>query len=484
MSTALFWFRQDLRSQDNPALAQACANHQKIIPVYINDPMPPLAMGAAQKWWLYHSLCALKKDLIQVGLDLFFKKGKPLLVLQELIATEQIDAIYWNRCYEPMHIARDQQIKTELKALGVDVISCNGLLLHEPWEVLNQSKEYFKVFTPYWRQAVRQMQIRPLMQITDWPKLQKISTDDLHNWQLTPTKPNWASEFSQHWQPGEIGAIEKLDQFIHTALQDYQEARNEPGKLGTSKLSPHLHFGEISPQYIWTAVHEAMQDPRCNQQSAQVFLAELGWREFSYQLLYHYPQLPDSNFKRQFDHFPWQEDEKAIERWQKGLTGFPIVDAGMRELWHTGYMHNRVRMIVASFLTKDLLIDWRKGAAWFWDTLLDADLANNSASWQWVAGSGADASPYYRVFNPVLQGEKFDVQGEYTKRWVPELAQVPLQWLHKPWEAPKGTLPIELGKDYPLPMVDHAAARLTALAYYKNLADEKKHHKDQTENDD
>jgi len=472
MSVAIFWFRQDLRCHDNPALTLACSSHKKIIPLYIKDPTPALTIGGAQQWWLHHSLQSLKEDLNTHQLDLNLRQANPLNLLKALIKEHQVDAVYWNRCYEPMHIARDQQIKTELRALGVEVVSCNGSLLQEPWEVLNQSGSYFKVFTPYWRQCLRQLQVKPPVHIDNWPSNHPITSDTLEAWDLLPTKPNWAKEFSVFWQPGEAGAMANLHDFIDFHLQDYKELRNEPGKPGTSRLSPHLHFGEISPQQIWEAVHIAMQDPKCNQQSAQTFLAELGWREFSYQLLYHYPELMDTNFKRQFDQFAWHDDPAALALWQKGLTGYPIVDAGMRELWRTGYMHNRVRMIVASFLTKHLLIDWRRGAEWFWDTLVDADLANNSASWQWVAGSGADASPYYRIFNPVVQGEKFDPHGHYTRQWVPELAKVPDKWLHKPWEAPSGALGLTLGKEYPLPLVDHATARERALSNYKQLSQE------------
>jgi len=469
MSTALYWFRQDLRCLDNPALSLACANHKKLIPLYINELNPTLKTGSAQKWWLYHSLVSLQKNLKKAGLDLFFRQANPLELIEELIRHYQIEAVYWNRCYEPMHIVRDKKIKAALNALGVKVISCNGSLLNEPWEVLNQSGTFFKVFTPYWRQCIRQMQSKPLNSITQWPLLETISSDSIDDWHLTPKNPNWASGFATYWQPGEAGAIKNLEHFIETSLSDYKELRNQPTKQGTSKLSPHLHFGEISPRIIWESVQRAMQELKGAVSSAETFLSELGWREFSYQLLYHYPELVDTNFKRQFDSFPWQEDEEALHRWQQGLTGYPIVDAGMRELWHTGYMHNRVRMIVASFLTKDLMIDWRRGAEWFWDTLLDADLASNSASWQWVAGSGADAAPYYRIFNPTLQGVKFDPLGAYTKQWVPELKNVPAKWIHQPWDAPQGALGITLGKDYPLPMVDHATARQLALSYYKNL---------------
>jgi deoxyribodipyrimidine photo-lyase len=470
MSTALFWFRQDLRCQDNPALSLACSQHEKLIPLYIKELNPVLPIGKAQEWWLHHSLLALKADLHQAGLDLYCRHAEPLALLKELIAQYKVEAVYWNRCYEPMLSARDQGIKSALKALGIKVISCNGSLLNEPWQVLNQSGTYFKVFTPYWRQCLRHIQNRSLLHIGQWPSVQAIPSELIEDWGLAPKNPNWADEFSQYWQPGEHGALLKLKQFINDHITDYKALRNIPAITGTSCLSPHLHFGEISPQTIWEAVHEVMQNPDCDLMSAQTFLAELGWREFSYQLLYHYPQLSTKNFKQQFDTFPWQNDEAQLKRWQQGLTGYPIVDAGMRELWRTGYMHNRVRMIVASFLTKDLMMDWQKGAAWFWDTLLDADLANNSASWQWVAGSGADAAPYYRVFNPVLQGEKFDPQGEYVKRWVPELAAVASRWVHHPWEAPKGSLPLTLGKDYPLPMVDHSLARQVALASYQRLS--------------
>lgn len=469
MSIALIWFRQDLRCEDNPALALACKKHKYLIPLYIKESEQGLAVGAAQHWWLHHSLEALQRDLQQVGLDLHFKSGNAHTILQELINEYCIDAVYWNRCYEPQQRARDQEIKTQLKEQGLEVVSCNGSLLHEPWQVLNQSGEFFKVFTPYWRQCLKQIQVRSLLTVAHWPQLKAIASETLDEWQLLPSKPDWAKQFAEHWQPGAAGAALKLSQFLDNTLSGYKQSRNEPGVYGTSRLSPHLHFGEISPQQVWFALQQAMHEPDCDLASAETFLAELGWREFSYQLLYHVPQLAEQNFKTQFDHFPWQNDHSVLKLWQQGLTGYPIVDAGMRELWQSGYMHNRVRMIVASFLTKDLMIDWRLGAAWFWYTLLDADLANNSASWQWVAGSGADAAPYYRVFNPVLQGEKFDPLGDYVRRWLPELAGVPNQWLHHPWDAPKGSLPITLGVDYPLPIVDHASARARALSSYKQL---------------
>lgn len=469
MSTAIVWFRQDLRCHDNPALTLACKNHEKLIPLYIKELKPVLAMGAAQQWWLHHSLLSLKHDLKKVNMELCLREADPLELFKELVSLYDVKTVYWNRCYEPMSIARDTLIKKELKALGINVISSNGSLLLEPWDVVTQSGSYFKVFTPYWRQCLRQIQVKPLEPIAQWPLNQPASSARIEEWNLLPKHPNWAVEFSQHWQPGEDGAFIKLNHFLAEHLQGYKELRNEPAISATSRLSPHLHFGEISPHQIWMAMQQIMQDPDCDLLSAQSYLSELGWREFSYHLLYHFPQLMEANFKGQFDSYPWLEDEQSLQSWQQGLTGYPIIDAGMRELWRTGYMHNRVRMIVASFLTKDLMIDWRKGAAWFWDTLVDADLASNSASWQWVAGSGADAAPYYRIFNPVLQGEKFDPHGEYVKRWVPELMAVSSKWVHQPWKAPQGSLSITLGVDYPLPIVDHALARQMALLNYQQI---------------
>ncbi|RUR10169.1 deoxyribodipyrimidine photo-lyase [Legionella sp. km772] len=463
MSVALIWFRQDLRCQDNPALTQAC-QHQQLLPLYIQEMPPTLAVGSAQRWWLHHSLNSLRASLRERHLDLFLRQGDALSILEELIAQHPIEAVYWNRCYEPSTRQRDERIKTLLKQLGIKVISFNGSLLHEPWEVLNKTGEHFKVFTPYWRQCLKQMTTQRMPQIKTWPTLYAIESESLADWQLLPKKPNWAAGFSQHWQPGEQGAWQQLSRFLNNDLASYKQARNNPGDECTSRLSPHLHFGELSPQQIWAAVQDKMQDLTCNLASVECFLSELGWREFSYQLLYHQPQLPEQNFKKSFDAFVWDDNTAALSLWQKGLTGYPIVDAGMRELWATGFMHNRVRMITASFLTKDLLIDWRHGAAWFWDTLVDADLANNSASWQWVAGSGADAAPYYRIFNPVLQGEKFDPQGCYVKRWLPELAPISNKWIHCPWQAPNFA-----STGYPAPIVDHALARQIALERYKQL---------------
>lgn len=467
--TAIVWFRQDLRTHDNPALTEACNHHQQVIPLYIAAENPVRTVPGAQRWWLHHSLKALSNELKSFDMLLCLRHGSPLIILEELIKKHDITAVYWNRCYEPESIDRDTLIKSKLIEQGIEVQSFNGSLLNEPWTVKNQQGHFFKVFTPYWKQALRQIDSAPELSLKK-STTPTINSDKLEDWQLIPSNPNWAQGFSEYWEPGEAGALKKLDYFVEHCLNHYKEERDIPSLAATSRLSPHLHFGEISPRIIWNAILRAKQDPESNHRSADHFLSELGWREFSYHLLYHFPELPVKNFKSQFNDFPWHDNREALRCWQKGLTGYPIVDAGMRELWQTGTMHNRVRMICASFLVKDLLIDWRAGAEWFYDTLLDADLANNSASWQWVAGSGADAAPYFRIFNPVLQSEKFDPDGHYIKRWIPELRSVPRQWIHNPWEAPSGQLGLRLGIDYPKPIVDHSQARQLALAYYQQLS--------------
>ncbi len=465
MSLAIVWFRQDLRLNDNPAWHKACAEHTQVLPLYIHDTQTH-ALGGAQRWWLHHSLLALHDSLDKLNLPLCLQHGTPLTLLQKIIKEQGVDAIYWNRCYEPASISRDTHIKSILNQEGIKIHSHNGSLFNEPWTIQNKSGSYFKVFTPYWKHCLQHMAI-PDVKITSLrPTCPPIPGETLNHWQLLPTRPNWAKAFHEEWEPGEAGALKKLDRFIEQHLNDYQINRNIPALDASSKLSPHLHWGEISPWTIWRAIEKAKQNPSCNTASADHFLSEMGWREFSYHLLYHFPTLPQCNFKNSFDSFPWQNNKSALKQWQTGNTGYPIVDAGMRELWHTGYMHNRVRMIVASFLTKDLLIDWREGAAWFWDTLVDADLANNSASWQWVAGCGADAAPYFRIFNPVLQSAKFDPSGEYIRQWVPELRDIPTRWIHEPWEAPQHELPQNLDERYPKPMVNHLEAKKIALANY------------------
>ena len=467
MSKAIFWFRKDLRLEDNPGLTFACQNHEQVLFIFIQDEPLNMLQAKSQSWWLHHSLIGLEQSLKTHGLKLVLRQGEPQAILSEVIQQHEIDAVYWNRCYEPNTIDRDQQLKSRFKEQGLIVKSFNASLLNEPWEVKNQQGLPFKVFTPFWKQCLKQIQIQPAETVHHWPKNIDCISENIADWELLPTNPNWADLFPSYWNPGEKGAQEKLQNFLSQGAHQYKDGRDQPALKATSNLSPHLHFGEISPWIIYRTLTEyGLHHPE-HEKHVLHFLSELGWREFSYYLLYHFPKLPTDNFKPEFNAFPWHTNAKAFERWKKGQTGYPIVDAGMRELWRTGTMHNRVRMIVASFLIKDLFIDWREGLAWFEKTLLDADLASNSASWQWVAGSGADAAPYFRIFNPVLQGEKFDPEGIYVRQWVPELQNVPNKWIHHPWDASE--LEITLGLDYPHPMVDHSKARDQAMQYYQQL---------------
>ncbi len=459
MKTALVWFRQDLRLSDNPAFAEACSTHDHIIALYILD-KKTTHLGGAQEWWLHHSLTSLSKSLKKRGLKLVLRQGNSLEIMLELALKHAVDGVYWNRCYEPLAIKRDKKIKSELGLHGIQAKSSNGSLLNEPWHIKNKSGDYFKVYTPYWKHCLQGMTLPIETKIANAPQSVNAASEVLTDWNLLPKHHNWASGFSEYWDPGESGALKKLSEFIADHLKGYKTARDIPAKNGTSRLSPHLHFGEISPWTIGRSVAMARLDLSCDLQSADRFMAELGWREFSCYLLYHFPQLPHANFRSEFDEFPWDNDDAVFKSWQKGKTGYPLIDAGMRELWQTGYMHNRVRMIVASFLTKDLFIDWRLGADWFLDTLVDADLANNSASWQWVAGCGADAAPYFRIFNPILQSKKFDPLGTYIKQWIPELANIDSHLIHEPWG---------VCADYPKPLVDHNTVRKTALHYYQSL---------------
>jgi len=372
--------------------------------------------------------------------------------------------IYWNRCYEPYAIARDAALKTKFTTGGVLVHSFNGALLREPWEVRTLQDGPFKVFTPFWR-ALRQMgSPRAPMRAPSKLAGPKTRSERLDDWSLTPSRPNWARGFEERWTPGEAGARAVLKRFVAKRLGAYANDRDFPARDGASGLSPHLHWGEVSPVQVWAAAE--------GHDGAEKFLSELGWREFSTHLLFNAPELPATAWRENFDRFPWRNDDNAFKAWSHGRTGYPLVDPGMRELWATGVMHNRVRMVAASFLIKHLLIDWRRGQDWFWDTLVDADLANNAASWQWVAGSGADASPYFRIFNPTTQSERFDPDGAYLRRWIPELAKLPNAHIHAPAEAPAIVLAdagVRLGETYPLPIVEHAAARARALAAFEHV---------------
>ncbi len=472
----LVWLRRDLRLLDNPALYYGCALNQPTFVLYILDEsLYPL--GGAQRWWLHYSLESLQKNLLKQKAQLVLKKGDSEKILLNLIKTQNISHVFWNDSYEPLVIKRDSYLRERFKKMGVTIESFNGSLLNHPEQIKNQQNSFFKVFTYYWKACCMQQKLKHLLPMPDFNSLRHdaikaLDGESLFNWNLLPQNPDWSIGFKKYWQPGETAAKKQLKNFIESHLTDYAHGRDFPAQSKTSLLSPYLHFGEISPWQIYHALKQIEIEKPVARKSIERYLTELGWREFSYYLLYHYPELPDKNFKTQFDRFNWVKNKKLLQAWQKGKTGYPIVDAGMRQLWHTGYMHNRVRMIVASFLIKDLLIDWRFGAAWFWDTLVDADLANNSASWQWVAGSGVDAAPYFRIFNPVLQGEKFDSAGDYVRMWVPELKRLSAKYIHKPWEASKTILEeanIRLDTDYPLPVVKHDEARQRALALYKAI---------------
>ena len=464
-SCAILWYRNDLRVDDHPALSAALASGRPVVPVYIHDENPPAgrAPGGASRWWLHRSLAALAQSIDQRGGQLILRRGDTLAALQAIVAETGAAELYFTRGYEP----GDKELEASLEtALGdtVEQHRFGGRLLFEPEALLKDDGTPYRVFTPFWRAALsRPSPCPPLPAPEFWPEVQpECRTDKLSDWQLLPTRPDWAAGFSDAWKPGERGAAEALDRFLDERVAAYKSDRDRPDRPGTSRLSPHLRWGEISPRRVLHAAEAQAVNSR-DANGVEAFLRELGWREFSAHLLHHFPQLPDRPLRDEFNRFPWVDNREALERWQQGLTGYPIVDAGMRELWATGWMHNRVRMIVGSFLVKDLLLPWQQGEQWFWDTLVDADLANNSASWQWVAGCGADAAPFFRVFNPTLQGAKFDPGGEYVKRWVPELAALPQKSIHSPWSMP-GAAP-----DYPEPMVDHAAARKRALAAFNAI---------------
>ena len=462
-SPAIVWFRRDLRTSDHPALAAAAEGGRQIIPVYIHDAAgPPRALGGASGWWLDKSLARLADDLTALGSPLILRRGDSATVLRALIAETGATAVYWNRLYDSASIARDAALKSELTGAGLDTRSFNGALLNEPWTISTGAGAPYRVFTAYWRTAraaagdvgplpAPKRLVAPAMP----PRSERLS-----EWGLHPARPDWSGGFDD-WSPGEAGARARLDAFLGAPARRYGEHRDRPDVEGTSRLSPHLHFGEISPRQIWAATDAAAHIDAAPTGQIEVFQKELGWREFNHHLLFHFPNIATENFNSAFDRFPWRDDPAGLAAWRAGRTGYPIVDAGMRQLWSTGWMHNRVRMIVASFLVKDLMTDWRAGEAWFWDTLIDADVANNAANWQWTAGCGADAAPYFRIFNPTLQGEKFDPSGAYVRRWVPELAALPDADIHQPWRVPCPPA------TYPAPIVDHAKARNRALEAYQ-----------------
>jgi deoxyribodipyrimidine photo-lyase len=471
-NTVIMWFRQDLRLSDNPALLNAI-QQGRVLPVFILDEGNDWSIGGASRWWLHHSLLALNESLQG---NLWILRGDAAELLPQLAREHSASYAFWNRCYEPSIIRRDSLIKEQLTAVGITATSSNGSLIWEPWENLKQDGTPYKIFTPFYKYAIANnppAAPSPAANANfDTVKcLQgKNRIDDLN---LLP-EINWYEQIASQWQPGELGARQRLQNFTENGLYDYRDGRDYPAKRSVSMLSPHLHFGEISPREAASVVKQA-GDIDSNEEQAAHFIRELAWREFSYYTLYHFPHICQQNMKSQFDRFPWVKDQKSLCLWQQGQTGFPLVDAGMRELWQTGTMHNRVRMIVGSFLVKNLMIHWLEGARWFWDCLLDADLANNSCSWQWVAGSGADAAPYFRIFNPVTQSTKFDPEGSYIRKYVPELNGLSNKAIHDPSSAAASELEkagVILGEHYPRAIVDLKESRVRALDAYKALRDQ------------
>ncbi len=473
MKPVIVWFRQDLRLADNPALNTAAECGRPVLCLYILDDETPgrWQLGSAARWWLQASLISLGQDLVRRGGRLILRRGHARKVLDEVIAETDAGAVFWNRCYEPYAIARDTEIGHDLVARGLEVRSSNATSVAEPWDVAASPYDgkAYRVFTPFWRA----MRSRFVGIPDDLPEGilaydDAIATDRLGDWALAPSAPDWAAGLRDGWTPGEAGAAAQLERFLARAAS-YPKDRDRPDLEGTSRLSPHLHWGEISPRHVWLSI---LRQADTMPDGGEKFLSELAWREFASQLLFHNPGLPEAPLDTKFSQFPWTQDDAGFDAWRRGRTGIPIVDAGMRALLHTGWMHNRVRMVAASFLVKHLLVDWRRGQDWFWETLVDADLANNSTAWQWVTGCGADPAPYFRIFNPVLQGEKFDPEGNYVRRFVPELAKLPDRHIHKPWAAPAAVLEeagVVLGGNYPRPVVDLAVGRTRALKAFHSL---------------
>jgi deoxyribodipyrimidine photo-lyase len=474
MSNVIIWFRRDLRLQDNLALSYAIGEGYNIIPIYIYAPAEeaPWQPGAASRWWLHHSLRALNSALQQKLSQLLFFQGKSQEILLDLIQLTRASAVYWNRLYEPTLIERDRKIQMELQQRGIIVHTFPGYLLHEPWHIQNRSNQPYQVFTPFWKTCQRvdlnkQLPLPAPGRLNPpkkWPQCL-----DLNEFNLLPC-PNWAEKFSVFWQPGEAGAWQRLQAWCQGAISDYAELRDFPSTTGVSRLSPHLHFGELSPRQVLGASEYALYHLQARVRGVASFERQLYWREFAYHLLYHFPHTPQQPLRSAFKHFPWRHHyDTLLKAWQQGMTGYPLIDAGMRELWTTGWMHNRVRMVVASFLTKNAAIPWQEGTWWFWDTLVDANLANNTLGWQWVAGCGADAAPYYRIFNPLLQSTRFDAKAEYLRRWLPELAHLPAEYCHRPWAITEKKWFSQKQLDYPQPIIDYEQSRREALAAYQKV---------------
>ncbi|MES5955649.1 deoxyribodipyrimidine photo-lyase [Bacillus fungorum] len=464
-------FQKDFRLYDNPALFEASQSGE-VLPVYIQD--EAFSMGEASKWWLHHAILDIQKQLEALGSTLIIRKGNTQEEILSLIEQLGITGVYWNICYDPDRLQSNQKMKTILEDKNIICKEFNSHLLLEPWIIKKKDNTEYKVFTPFYNAFQKQVIPKPISKVqrikggNSLPA--SLAVSELH---LLPTIP-WTAHIESIWEPTEEGAYKTCKKFFSSKLASYSEGRDFPNENAHSMLAPYLSFGQISVRLMYHYLINKSTERQCSLFEKQVnsFIRQLIWREFSYYLLYHYPFTVYKPLNKSFEHFPWNNEGELLRVWQKGETGYPFIDAGMRELWQTGFMHNRARMAVASFLVKHLLIPWQEGAKWFMDTLLDADIANNTMGWQWVAGSGADASPYFRIFNPITQGEKFDKNGEYIRRWVPELKDIPNKYIHKPWEAPEHVLQkanIKLGDTYPFPIVDHKAARERALCAYKSM---------------
>lgn len=478
----LYWLRQDLRLKDNPALCEA-VKAGSVCPIYIFDDAcaKEWSLGGARRWWLFESLKAFNAD-INGKLAIF--QGDPLTIILRLVKQHGLGSVFWNRCYQPWQVARDTELKAKLKKQGIPIHSFNASLLWEPFQVLKADKTPYRVFTPFFKKGcLGASPPRDPLKAPGGLVLEKLAggvpVDQLpllpkgfSNKATPQSKAGWPTKLGGHWTPSEKAAHTALRKFIDKGLAGYKDGRDRPALFHTSMLSPFLHQGQLSPNQVWYASLMAQERGLVQSKDAAHFQSELGWREFSYNLLHHNPDLPTKPLNKAFAKFPWEKNTAHLGAWQQGRTGYPLVDAGMRQLWETGFMHNRLRMITASFLIKHLRIDWRLGEKWFWDCLVDADLASNSASWQWVAGCGADAAPYFRIFNPILQGQRFDPEGAYTRRWVPELKNMPDSFLFRPWLAPQETLKkagVILGETYPHPVVLHDTARAQALQAFQSL---------------
>jgi deoxyribodipyrimidine photo-lyase len=475
-SPCIVWFRDDLRLSDHPALHAAAASGAPVICLYVFDE-PDIRnarrLGGAARWWLAQSLRALDDSLRAIGAALVLRKGSAAKIIHDLAQQTSASTVLWNEIAQAPWQTQADQVSASLEAIGVAAQRLSGDLLTSPTEIRTKEGRGLRVFTPFWKrvQALGDPP-KPLPAPKRLGPAPDIAGDRLEAWGLEPTGPDWAGGLRETWTPGERSAQDRLKAFLNKAVAGYSGDRDRPDRAGTSALSPHLRFGEISPRQIWYAARFAAAERHVLSGDIDKFLSEVGWREFCRHLLFDVPDLAERNLQPSFDGFPWKYDAKALAAWQRGRTGYPIVDAGMRELWRTGVMHNRVRMVVASFLVKHLLIDWREGEKWFWDTLVDADAGSNPANWQWVAGSGADAAPYFRVFNPILQGEKFDPAGVYVRRWVPEIRGLPDSLIQQPWSATPLELAsagVDLGKTYPHPIIDHKVGRERALAAYAKL---------------